>query len=92
VKKTNKGLTEKAFTEQETQTAFSVLQQFDLVLNILPKLETNITSDVEALIAERNQARAEKNWKRSDEIRDTLLKQGIILEDTPQGTLWKKTA
>ncbi|MFA5842419.1 MAG: cysteine--tRNA ligase [Candidatus Gracilibacteria bacterium] len=91
VKEINKGLTEKAFIEKETQTAFSVLQKFDSVLNILPKLETQVTDDVEALIAERNQARAAKNWKRSDEIRDLLLNQGIVLEDTPQGTLWKKT-
>ena len=91
VKEINKGLTEKAFIEKETQTAFSVLQKFDSVLNILPKLETQVTDDVEALITERNQARAAKNWKRSDEIRDLLLNQGIVLEDTPQGTLWKKT-
>lgn len=92
VKEINKGVTEKAFTEQETQTTLSVLQRFDSVLNILPKLETHVTDDVEALIAERKQARATKNWQRSDEIRDLLLKQGIVLEDTPQGTMWKKMA
>ena len=41
------------------------------------------------LIEERNVARKEKNWKRADEIRNDLLSKGIILEDTPSGTLWK---
>jgi len=30
-----------------------------------------------------------KNWKRSDQIRNDLLNQGIVLEDTPSGTNWK---
>jgi cysteinyl-tRNA synthetase len=40
-------------------------------------------------IEERNVARREKNWKRADEIRNELLSKGIVLEDTPSGTLWK---
>lgn len=45
---------------------------------------------IEKLIQERNEARKNKNFKRSDEIRDLLKEQGIILEDTAQGTRWKK--
>lgn len=45
---------------------------------------------VEALLAERIQARKEKNFKRSDEIRDLLAAQGIAIEDTPQGPRWKR--
>jgi cysteinyl-tRNA synthetase len=40
-------------------------------------------------IEERNLARKEKNWKRADEIRNDLLSKGIVLEDTPAGTIWK---
>jgi cysteinyl-tRNA synthetase len=40
-------------------------------------------------IEERNLARKEKNWKRADEIRNDLLSKGIVLEDTPTGTIWK---
>jgi len=40
-------------------------------------------------IEERNLARKEKNWKRADEIRNDLLSRGIVLEDTPSGTIWK---
>ncbi len=40
-------------------------------------------------IEERNLARKERNWKRADEIRNDLLSRGIVLEDTPAGTVWK---
>ncbi len=45
---------------------------------------------IEGLIAERNEARANKNFARSDEIRDLLLAEGIVLEDSRQGTTWRK--
>jgi len=44
--------------------------------------------DIERRIAERTQARREKNWQRADQIRDELAAQGILLKDTPQGTQW----
>ena len=49
-----------------------------------------IDDEIEALIVERNQARLAKNFARSDEIRDLFKEQGIVLEDTPQGTRWRR--
>ncbi|MBW1635939.1 MAG: cysteine--tRNA ligase [Deltaproteobacteria bacterium] len=43
---------------------------------------------INALVAERIQCRAEKNWARSDEIRDQLLEKNIELKDGPEGTEW----
>lgn len=45
---------------------------------------------IEAQIAARAQAKKDKNYALADEIRNKLKEQGIILEDTPQGTTWKK--
>ena len=45
--------------------------------------------EVEGLIAERAEARKEKNWARADEIRDTLAAMSINLKDTPEGTRWR---
>ena len=45
--------------------------------------------EVEGLIAERAQARKEKNWARADEIRDKLAEMSITLEDKPEGTRWR---
>ena len=45
---------------------------------------------IEALIGERNKARTAKDFARADEIRDQLEDQGILLEDGPEGTAWKR--
>ncbi|MFA5096484.1 MAG: cysteine--tRNA ligase, partial [Candidatus Omnitrophota bacterium] len=45
---------------------------------------------VEALIAQRNAARKNKDFKRSDQIREELEAQGIILEDTKDSTTWRR--
>ncbi len=45
---------------------------------------------VEALLAERRQARADKDWGRSDQIRDELAAAGVILEDGPGKTRWRR--
>ncbi|MEO1815950.1 MAG: cysteine--tRNA ligase [Acetobacterium sp.] len=52
--------------------------------------ETNLEEAVEDLIAQRQAARKAKDFKRADEIRDELLAQGIVLEDTREGVKWKK--
>jgi len=46
--------------------------------------------EINSMIKARQQARAEKNWAESDRIRDQLQDAGIILEDGPQGTTWRR--
>jgi cysteinyl-tRNA synthetase len=48
-----------------------------------------LEEEILKLIDERNVARKEKNWKKADEIRSDLFSKGIVLEDTPSGTIWK---
>ena len=57
---------------------------------IVEKKEEMLAEDIEALIAERQAARKEKNFARADEIRKELLDKGIILEDTREGVQWKR--
>ena len=45
---------------------------------------------IRRLIREREEARLNKDYERSDEIRDQLSEQGILLEDTREGTRWKR--
>ncbi|WJW74501.1 cysteine--tRNA ligase [Thiohalobacter sp. IOR34] len=47
-------------------------------------------AEIERLIEQRNAARARKDWAESDRIRDLLKAQGILLEDGPQGTSWRR--
>ena len=52
--------------------------------------DETLDEQIEALIRERDAARAEKNFAKSDEIRDELKERGIEILDTPQGTRWKR--
>lgn len=54
--------------------------------------EELLDEEIEQLINERIAARKAKDFARSDQIRDELKDQGIILEDTPQGTRWRREA
>ena len=54
------------------------------------KKEEILDDEIEALIAERQAARKEKNFARADEIRDELAAKGIVLLDTREGVKWKK--
>jgi cysteinyl-tRNA synthetase len=66
--------------------ALALLNELTDVLGLLKdKEESGIDPEIEALIAERQQARKDKNFARSDEIRDLLKARGIALEDTPSG-------
>lgn len=68
------------------EKAFELLSELTGVLGIMRKKhDDNIDQNVKALIEERQKARAEKNYKRADEIRDLLNEMGIELKDTPHG-------
>lgn len=76
----------RAFAEK----AYEMLMELAGVLGILGKEEGGLDAEIEALIAERQEARRNKNFAKSDEIRDKLKDMGIVLEDTPQGVKWSK--
>ena len=67
-----------------------IIMLSDICGLIVEKQEEMLDADIEALIAERQAARKEKNFVRADEIRDELLSKGIILEDTREGVKWKR--
>jgi len=68
----------------------TILQLCDILGIKATKEQELLDSDIEQLIEERQAARKEKNFRRSDEIRDLLLEKGIILEDTREGVRWKR--
>lgn len=68
----------------------TLLQDLVAVFGIKLAVATIADEEIEALIEKRNQARQAKDFALSDQIRDDLKAQGIILEDTPQGTRYRK--
>ena len=71
------------------EKSLATYQKMLNVLGIYFVKEELIDTEIEALIAERNEARKKKNFARSDEIRDLLKEKRIVLEDTNQGTRWR---
>jgi cysteinyl-tRNA synthetase len=67
-----------------------ILMLADILGLVVEKKEEMLDADIDALIAERQQARKDKNFARADQIRDELLAKGIILEDTREGVRWKR--
>jgi cysteinyl-tRNA synthetase len=67
----------------------AMLQMTD-VLGLLKKNNDAISPEVQAMLDERAKARKEKNWKRSDELRDVIQAAGYILEDTAAGQKVRK--
>jgi cysteinyl-tRNA synthetase len=63
-----------------------------LALGLADAREAPAESDAEldALVRERDEARAAKNWKRADEIRNLFRDRGILIEDSPQGSRWRR--
>ncbi len=92
VKTLNKYLKDNLTVDKDAlQHANEFFNITNTILGYLPTKENNDdTSEIDLLINERNEARKNKDFKRSDEIRDMLLKQGIIIEDTKDGTRWRK--
>lgn len=73
------------------QSALDALLELCDVLGLLMKKASDLPADIQALANERVQARKDKNWKRSDELRDQLKELGYTVEDTKEGQKVRKT-
>lgn len=100
IRATNSSTVQRTRLDYETlEEAAHFLRTVDDVMGILriealegKCVSSEETDEIDALIEQREDARKNKNFALSDKIRDDLQARGILLEDTPQGTRWKRTA
>ncbi|MEZ5359504.1 MAG: cysteine--tRNA ligase [Candidatus Zixiibacteriota bacterium] len=81
---------EEKLSKVEAGKVLETITGFDSVLGLRKQEEASLDDEIEALIQARLDARKNKNWAEADRIRDDLKARGIILEDTPTGTKWKR--
>lgn len=87
----NTKIINKEVSKNVCQKAADMFDELTGVLGLVYNRKSNdINDDIEKLIEERQQARANKDWATADRIRDELKAQGITLKDTPQGVTWIK--
>jgi cysteinyl-tRNA synthetase len=81
----------RALTKADAEAALQLFEQWDRVLGVLPLYaKEEAPKRLLELLAQRNQARAEKNWKQSDLIRDEIFASGYTIEDSLEGAKLKK--
>jgi len=90
VRDINRLIHDNKLSAEDGAEVLDTMARFDSVLGIVSKDEVDIDSEVEDLIVKRNEARKNKDFAEADRIRDDLLARGIVLEDTADGTKWKK--
>ena len=91
VREVNSAMAQDVVLNEDRALVLETLDKFDSVLGILgTEKEEILDSEIEALIEERQQVRRNRNFARSDEIRDLLSQQGIVLEDTKDGVRWRR--
>jgi len=66
------------------------MNRMDSVLGVLKAPEQGGDAEIDEWVRRRNEARAKRDFSEADRLRDLLSARGIVLEDTPQGTIWKR--
>ncbi len=91
VREANTALESGQLSPGDAAAGQAFLREADGVLGVLPEAEAaSLEAEVEARIAARQEARARRDFRASDAIRDELAARGILLEDTPQGVRWRR--
>jgi cysteinyl-tRNA synthetase len=92
----NAAIDQGAFGEADAALVRELFDEYDRILGVLALRRAEDeqppvpAAEIEQLIGERREARRQRNFARADEIRNTLEARGILLEDSPTGTRWKR--
>ncbi|WP_372365899.1 cysteine--tRNA ligase [Candidatus Uabimicrobium sp. HlEnr_7] len=90
IREVNKLRDKEQLGREDAQQAIDTIKKIDSVLGVLCDEEQQVSEDILQLVKERDEARLNKNFPRADEIRDTLIEMGYVLEDSSKGTICKK--
>ncbi len=84
IKRMNQKLDDRELDVPEALSGLAFIEKINAVFDLLPN-KTDIPQNIQHLLNERKIAREDKDWSRSDQLRDEILSQGWIVKDTPDG-------
>ena len=90
VKKANGLIDAGSLGGEEAAEILAALSGVNSVLGIIEFKEEGLTEALASMLSRREEARKRRDFKESDRLRDELLAEGIVVEDTPSGTRWKR--
>jgi cysteinyl-tRNA synthetase len=88
IKKTNPILADGQLDQEQKKYILETFAKINDLLGILRLQECPLTPEIDRLIQEREEARKIKDWKRADDVREELIKQGFKVIDTAKGPVW----
>ena len=77
-------------SKKNAEDILTLINNFNKIIGVLQTEQDTLEPELQTLIDQREQARADKNFEESDRIRDELKKKSILLDDTPEGVIWKR--
>lgn len=90
IKKTNPIICDGKLDRDQKQYILESFEKINNILNVMKLEECPLAPEIDKLIRDREEARKQKDWKRADDVRDELAKQGIGIVDTAKGPVWKE--
>ena len=90
VRDLNRRIEARTLSTEDARRALDAVRDLDRVLGVLAPPEDTLDGDIQALLDEREAARAARDWAESDRLRDVLAGHGLAVEDTREGQRWRR--
>lgn len=90
IREVNPLLDQDKVSSEDATDFLAFLQKANQILGVLSFEKAGIPKELEKALADRLQARRDKNWAEADRLRDYILEKGYVIEDTPKGPILKK--
>jgi cysteinyl-tRNA synthetase len=91
VRELNSRVAARSLSTADAQRGAAAIRELDSVLGVLDEGSDEIEAELAEMLEARIEARANRDWARSDELRDALAAAGIVVEDTPDGQRWRRS-
>ena len=91
VRDLNSRMAARSFSTSDARRGAAAIRELDGVLGVLDEGGAELDAELVTMLEARIDARAKRDWARSDELRDALAAVGILVEDSPDGQRWRRS-